>query len=296
LLSHAIYRQKRDRHFVNRFLHRQNLIWTTTNFIDYGAQRRRGLGHVVEKTTTRRVISMMRNIKMLGLAVLAISAMGIVGASAAQAGVGELHVETGPNADITGEQTEQHVFLLTEFGVETRCTQALFEGTISGAVAGQTTATEATLTPQYTGCTSFFGSSATVNMNGCKYTITGGKSELTAEVDITGCTSGKGIEIVTSLCTVKVPVQTGLSHIVFANVAGPPKDVNAQVTVQGITYEFSAGSFCPGAKGVLHHDGDYTGKATFKGFVDQGKTTLTTHNGHQFNKLVCGAQVGLFAT
>jgi hypothetical protein len=248
------------------------------------------------KKATRRVISMVRNIKILGLAILVIAATGIVAASVAQAGIGELHIETGPNADITGEQTEQLVSKYTASGIETKCTQTLFEGTAPGAVAGQTTVTELTLTPQITGCTSFFGSSSTVNMNGCKYTVTGGVSELTASIDITGCTAGKAIEIVSSLCTIKTPAQTGLAHIVFANAAGPPKDVNAQFTIQGLTYEFSAGSFCPEAKGVIHHDGDYTGKVTFKGFVDQGATVLTTHNGHQFSKLVCGSQVGLFAT
>src|SRR5262249_9148925 len=135
---------------------------------------------------------------------------------------------------------------------------------------------------------------ATVKLNGCKYTLTG-QAELTAEVDLTGCTTGKRVEISVTGCTATIPEQTGLSHIVFTNLATTPKTVEGNITVQGIAYEFD-GTLCPEAQGVLHHDGDYTGKAVVKAYEDQGATEQVTTNGHQYSKLLPGSQVGMFAT
>jgi hypothetical protein len=94
-------------------------------------------------------------------------------------------------------------------------------------------------------------------------------------------------------CTITVPEQTGLSHIVLANKAGPPQDVEAQLTIQGIKYELHGG-LCPGTTTVSTSDGDLTGKVTLKGFVDEG-SELATHNSHQYSKLKDGAQVSVFA-
>ncbi len=239
---------------------------------------------------------MIRNIKALGLAFIAVAAMSMVAASAAQAA--QLHAATSPSATITGGQTVQHNFKLTTSGAETKCTNAQFEGTVEGGSGGTTTAEEITVTPTYSGCQTV-GLASQVIMNGCKYTITGAQPQtLTALVDVTGCTSGKSIEIKLTGCTVTVPAQTGLSHLNFVQSG---TEVEVDVTAQGITYEFH-GIACPkpthgGAVEVtkLTHDGDYTGKALFKASEDPGFEQKTEHS-HQFSKHKVGTQVTLTAT
>jgi hypothetical protein len=253
---------------------------------------------------------MIRNIKALGLAFVAVAAMSAFAVSAAQGS--ELHAQTAKGANITGEQEAggQHNFKITGPGAETKCTVATFEGTAKDVVQpepadGQTTSQELTVTGTYTGCKTF-GLASAVDMNGCKYTITnklnGVTTALKATVDITGCTPGKQVEVTASGCTIKVPEQHNLSDLGFVNLAGPPKTVTVNVTVQGITYQL-AGALCPGVTGVTTHDGDYTGAAVFKAFVDLGTQKAihtnvfnNVHNQHEYDKLICGAQVDLFAT
>jgi hypothetical protein len=231
-------------------------------------------------------------IKRLSLAFVVIGAMSLAAASAALAA--EFHAEGGPNVSVTGEQTEAFKLQLTGSGATVNCTQVLFEGTIQGGTSQQTTAQELTLTPTHTGCKAF-GLSATVEMNGCKFTVTAaGQAANTTVFDIAGCTVGKSIQAKTLACTITVPEQTGLSHAVGATNAGPPKDIEVNNTLQGITYQLS-GAGCSGTTGVTTHDADLIGKATFRAFQDLG-SEVATHNGHQYNKLKCGAQLGLFAT
>jgi hypothetical protein len=241
---------------------------------------------------------MTTTLKALGLALFAIAAMSMIAASAAQAGLGELHVTTPEKAVVTGEQVAggQHVFQFGAFG-SFICTQVKLEGTLEQKEKQQVTATEAQVTATYTGCQSL-GAAATVKMNGCKYTLTGGVNEKTVQVDITGCTEGKKhILIETNLgCTITIPEQNNLSHITFTNEGeiGPKEDVLDHITIQGMTYEFT-GVFCPAPVNVLHHDANYTGTTTIKAFKDLG-SALKTHNGHEYKQVIEGEQVGLFAT
>jgi hypothetical protein len=254
---------------------------------------------------------MIRNIKALGLAFVAVAAMSAFAVSAAQGS--ELHAQTAKGANITGEQEpgQQLIFKYTGPSAETKCTQVTFEGTAKDVVQpepadGQTTSQELTLTPTITGCKTF-GLASVLDMNGCKYTITnktaaGVTTALKATVDITGCTAGKQIEVTASGCTIRVPEQHNLNDLGFVNLATVPKTVTMNITIQGITYQLT-GALCPGTTGVLTHDGDITGSVTLKAFVDNGtlKAIHTNqfngvHNQHEYDKLICGAQVDLFAT
>jgi len=241
---------------------------------------------------------MTSKLKALGLALLAITAMSTVAASAAQAGLGELHVTTPEKAIITGEQVAggQHVFSIPVHG-SIVCTQAKFEGTVQQPGAQQVTKTELQVTATYTGCNAF-GVTATVKMNGCKYTLTGGVNEKTAQVDITGCTeTKKHILIDTGVgCTITIPEQHNLSHITFTNEGptGSTEDVLDHLTIQGVAYEYT-GVFCPTAINIIHNDASYSGTTTIKAFKDEG-SALKEHNGHKYLQFICGQQVGLFAT
>lgn len=230
---------------------------------------------------------MIRNLKTLGLAFVAVLAIGGTAASAAQAAPGEWHSEVAAgktSAIFTGQNLGVHEMSFK--GLKLQCQIATFEGTAPKAT------TDATLTAFYTGCM-LAPFAAQVKMNGCKYTLTG-TANFTANVDITGCTTGKSIEIIDPVCTITIPEQKNLQHVVFTNKAGPPKDIDASMTLSGITYEGDKGG-C--GESVGHHaDGTLTGTTTIRAYEDDGLNQLTQHNGHQYQSLKEGAQVGLFST
>jgi hypothetical protein len=240
---------------------------------------------------------MIRTIRILGIVAMALAATSALAVSAQAS---ELHATVGPNASLTGQQVPNTpiTFRYTGSGVETRCAQAHFEGTIQGQNPAQTTAQEFTLTPTFTGC-QVLGLASTVDMNGCKFTFTnkqttGLTAPLTSYVDIAGCTVGQRIEHTLPGCTITIPEQNHLSHVAFQNTGGAPHDVDLNFTIQGMTYEFH-GPACPGANTVLTNDGDITGKVTLQAYFDNG-SFVAFHNGHQYNKLLLGPPVGLFAT
>lgn len=244
---------------------------------------------------------MIRSIRALGLAFLAIAAMGAFAAASAQAQ--EVHITTQSSAVITGSQVagSNHVFQVNVFSTVT-CTTGTFEGTVK---VGETTKEEQasengtqittkhiTITPTYSGCQAF-GEPATIRMNGCKYTIRG-QAALTSTAQVVGCTSGKKIEIeVPSFgCKTQVGEQAELGgHDIFANNAekAPEKHhVQDNATVTGIV---STGEgLCPGS-----NNGQYKGKTTIKAFVDSGTTQVTNHS-HQYTQHNCGAEVGILGT
>jgi hypothetical protein len=181
-----------------------------------------------------------------------------------------------------------------------KCTVANLEGTIQRGPEIKELA-EGTLTGTYSGCQTG-GRAVTVDMNGCKYTITG-ESEgirpaLTAWVDITGCTTGKDIEITIPelSCTIRIPEQNTLSHVVFADVGGSsPRHVRVQATVSNITWQ-QQGSSCPRGDKAQGQDAEFTGSTTLKAFEDLGSGVQETENGHQFTTLNEGPQIALEVT
>jgi hypothetical protein len=241
------------------------------------------------KSLRKERYSMTRNLKTLCLALVAMLAMSAGAVSAAQAAPGELHSEVAAgktSAILTGDNVGLGAHEMTIKGFVLKCQSASFEGTV------QKTTTDATVTPQYTGCL-WGGLAAQFKMNGCKYTLTG-VADFTANIDIVGCTAGKSIEIVDVLCTVTVPEQKEIGHVVFTNTAGPPKDIHASVTLTGITY-IGDGEKC-GAPEGHHADGTLTGTTTIRAYEDLGLNALTEHNGHKYQPFKEGAQVGLFTT
>jgi hypothetical protein len=243
---------------------------------------------------------MIRTLKGMGLALVAIASLSMVAASAAQAVPGEFHIDTGPSANVTGQGVGPQTLTFTASGAQTSCAISTFESTVQGGNQIQTTTTELTLTPTFTGCT-LFGAEAVVDMNGCKFTLTGNQpNPQTALVDITGCTPAPKaqIEITTPGCTVTIPQQHNIPHVTFENTnpggVTEQTDTDANFTLTGIIYE-THGAFCPGAQTIPTNDLDYYGKVTLRGYKDLGSEPAF-HNGHWYNRLICGAQVGLFVT
>lgn len=204
---------------------------------------------------------MIRKLKMLGLSLVALVAMSAIGASAAQAAAGELDIGAAP-ATLTGQQTTALKFKMTASGLTTQCSTEKLHGTTAA-----TSVSEATVTLETSGCT-LGGTAATLDKNGCKYTLTGGVAANTAQVDYVGCATGKHYTITQGSCEITIKEQGPLSHIVFSNPTG--QDVNANFTIQGIHYEGEGGC----GTGVIgtHTDGDLTGEMTINAFHDNSGT------------------------
>ena len=192
---------------------------------------------------------MIRNLKALLVAAMAVLALGAVWASAAPAaftapgGVGTTTLES----DIDGaanSKAAHHVFDVPENGPIT-CNTGEFHSSITGSSANVIN-----VTPTFpNGQCTFLGQPATVNMNGCTFTFqrTPGRS---VTVD---CPAGKEITFEAAGCTVHVPAQGPLAGINYANISA------TQVTVSAVVTEITANA--TGA-GCVHptqfHNATYT--------------------------------------
>ena len=141
---------------------------------------------------------MTRNLKALGLALVAVFAMSVVGASAASAAT-EFHAEKAP-VTLTGSQHAGEDVFTTDAGTVS-CENASYVGSQATA-----TALTSSATPSYSGCHATFGLNTTIDVNECKYIF----HSDTKKVDIS-CPSGKVLAVTAPGCEITVGSQTGLS-------------------------------------------------------------------------------------
>jgi hypothetical protein len=220
---------------------------------------------------------MTRNLKALGLALVAMFTLGIMASSASATDL--LTVPKAPvSLKVTGGTSELKI-TGTPSVLKCHHFKAVVEAT--STATKEATAKEIT----YTGkkedtenheCESSFGN-ITVDMNGCDYDLTGettGKDELKedATVSIT-CPvhEGKRTEITITTkagCTIHIHEQTstegGVTYTNGTGANGKP-DVTVHATVTGITFT-TTGAFC--SLGKLPAEGntaDYTGTVTVEG-------------------------------
>ena len=239
---------------------------------------------------------MTSKIKALGLAVVAIAAMSVFAMPAAQAA--KLDIGATPASIFAHSEVNQvHQATLTSTsGTKfiTTCPTASFEGTTQGQ-----SIEEATVTATYSGntqtpnCTAF-GVASQILMNGCKYTFTGsGQPSGTLLMDIVGCTSGKSIEKKTAICTIDIPEQNGLSHIVGTKLSA--QEVTLSMTISNMTMR-QTGAACPDGNNHLGFGGSLSGNTILKARVDTGCTQVTKHS-HQYCELgQAGAQTTIELT
>jgi hypothetical protein len=172
---------------------------------------------------------MIRNLKVLVAAAMALGALGAVGASGAHAAV-EFHCSVEPCTgtlkpdEVANTKTSHHVFIIEN--------AALSESVsfTCGALDGEVTVNTKTVASaeaknlSYTECLVNGSGKMTVDMNGCKYNFTAAGT-----VTITGCTNAaKQIEITIASCSFDIPEQGPLSTISYHNVGISP---NREVTV-----------------------------------------------------------------
>jgi hypothetical protein len=197
---------------------------------------------------------MIKNLKVFGLAVMAVLALGAVVANAAMAE--KFHSEVAATT-LSGAQTSTHEFV-TNAGTVT-CTTAKF--------AGSTTTKEESslqIKPTYETCKlSGIGIEVTVNSSATNYkflepTLKSGKINI-----ITGSivVSGPG-------CTITVPTQENLGSVSYANEGtGTSRTVKVTAAVTGIHYTGS-GLLCSGIGSQTN--GQYKGPTSVKGLNSGG--------------------------
>lgn len=207
---------------------------------------------------------MIRNLKALGLALVAVLAMGaVVGGASASAATFHSEKET---TILTGANVGNHVFSSGSLAVT--CTGATFAGTSKGTgSAGNFTASTLTLHPTYTGCSdNVFGGTDTVDTTGCNYVFsatTNGTGHLPSDIE---CTEGYKIKVTAPGCTLEFGTQTTTGGVKNTNEgSGTSRDSK---TVATVTATFSKnGSLCFLVSGTT---GVYSGTTTLKGYEDNG--------------------------
>jgi hypothetical protein len=201
---------------------------------------------------------MTRNLKAMGLAVVALLATGAVFASPAAA---RFEAESTP-VTLTVSSNGMQKLELTPGASAIECTTlSLDNSTIS---TSPTTTVE--VFPTYTNCERLLALTTTVSMNGCGYLLHSAAGSTTGTVDVT-CPSGKAIEInvgSTPFCqyTLGPTNNQGLGTVVFSNQgSGTTREVRTEATVTGITATRTINGFgCPDAKNSV-----YRGSATITG-------------------------------
>jgi hypothetical protein len=228
---------------------------------------------------------MTRNLKALGLALVAAFAMSAVAASAAQAEAAHF-TATSPTGAVTfhatNHPTETSEQEFNVDGGETRCSTFTATGTAEATDPEHPeTITESSIALHdvtYKGmyfagseACEAFGLESETAFNGCEYDfhagtiVNPGTSEGT--VDIV-CPSGQQVEIVIAggLCTLDFPAQTGINGITYHTVQteGHPEEITVEAHANNITYRETG--LC--GNGELKHNMEYHGKATVKAFED----------------------------
>jgi hypothetical protein len=171
-------------------------------------------------------------------------------------------------ATISGTQDSQnpHTFLFGK-GESMKCTSATFAGTLTGA------STSLSLTPSYSGCTYFAPGlevRATVNMNGCVYTLYSNSNA----VDI-DCPQGQMVKITFAVCTVEVVPQDGLTAMMgsLAQVGGIYSMSADWSGVAGFAYNKIDGFLCPFPSGTTRYtDGAFRGRHTIAATNEHGQS------------------------
>jgi hypothetical protein len=193
---------------------------------------------------------MIRNLKTLGLTLIAALAMCATIASAASAA--EFHSAAAPTT-ISGSQSTTNSFHVPGAG-SWECTNATFHSS-----QASTTANELTVHPEWSGCKSFGFATMDIITTGCNFTFTQPNASTQSVTHIV-C-SGNPIRITPtvfggSVCTITYGSQSPSGAVDFKNEAGGK--VLLTWTITGISH--SAGCGASSAS-----DGVYTGSVLLSG-------------------------------
>jgi hypothetical protein len=223
---------------------------------------------------------MIRNLKALGLALVAVCAMSAFAASAAQATAGSFSWDSGTtklDANGVGEQ----IFELTAGTV--KCNTVTGSTKVSGTGAESVTSETITYTDagKEDKCRGPFGTEPKIEMNGCQYRFNAGTTvasapngHTTGTVDIVNCTNvDKSITVNAPGCIVHIQEQNGLGPVTYKTAKnGSFEDVTVEAAVTNIKYTHT-GFLCSNGSAT---NGKYTGNATITGTNAGGTATNAT--------------------
>jgi len=231
---------------------------------------------------------MIRNLKALGLALVAIFAMSAVVASAAHATAASFSWDsgttrlTGTAASIADGGTQKTT--ITGGALSISCDTVYANASVAGTSATSiTTDTKITYTnsaeeaagEKHT-CTNNLGGKVTLSTTDCNYRFNAGEtvtaSSSKGTMDIV-CPAGSTGFTVTSagLCTIHTFAQNGLGPVNYSTMTGPPEDITIEFNITNKTYTHTG--LCGNATKA---DGTYTGKITVKGSNASGGQTNVT--------------------
>ncbi len=172
----------------------------------------------------------MRNLKVLGTALVAVLALSAVMASMASADV--FKSSSGAVTTVTGNQEVVAKFVTTAGSAE--CKKATYTGS---ATSGSSSVL---VTPAYSECTCI-GVACTIDTNGCQFRLNITTTTGTADVV---CPGSATITLTNTKCTIHVGSQTGLGTVTYSNKgAGTTKEVGLSFTIEKqIKYSHTEGS------------------------------------------------------
>ena len=235
---------------------------------------------------------MTRNLKALGLALLAICAFGALAAQGASAALEHEFHSAVANTIVTGKNIEGKEKFAVGAAGTVECNKSIFEAQQTGTEVSANTFQSDTLTvtPRYEECT-FGGQPATVSFNHCAYVFDSDTGETEPEKEVktqhanVEVECGKNekeevsrIEIDTSVCTITIGPQV-VKHAVKYEADGSNESAikikstaTKVVTGKVKTTESQTGCllFPTGAIGT------YTGVATSECFKDEGSLLTGT--------------------
>jgi hypothetical protein len=229
---------------------------------------------------------MSRNLKLLGLALVAVAVLGAMLASAAEAKEFKFSSATGKSilTGTTDEGFSEEFFANGTSGVGTKCTAVNYDGTVNG-----NSVTELTIKPtDKTGCTTFSSGDSEIKYNHCAKILKNATSaDEHAAVKIE-CATGSKIETIAAggSCILKFGEQevggtTGNGVHYTNREANGVMHITVETTVMNLTYE-AVGAFCAlgGISQGVHTTGGYLGRVTLKAYEYSGTiatgTALTT--------------------
>jgi hypothetical protein len=214
---------------------------------------------------------MKRNLKALGLAIVAVFAMSAIVAQAAQAKFDT--IKTFPTQEhmflkSSADETEPNqVFTTVTGGFSVTCKRLSLMATVLDG------STEAEGEPSYTECSSPLGA-AEVNSNGCTYKFTSETNANEHAVVHLVCPAGKEIEISTGGCKLFVPGGQTLTGIHYANVQTGTAEREMHLTMSvtsemNISGHSGGGLACElGGVPATFTQATYKGKATVQAVED----------------------------
>jgi len=224
---------------------------------------------------------MNRNLKALGLALLAVFATTAVLASAAQAQLAKVTVSPSP-AWLTAEVIEHpNIGRVETFKLESGQPIWCEDSSTATVKNGDTSIT---VVPTFDKCTAVIGTEdhfVTFTMNDCDFLWHGGETAspgsstfIKGQVDLL-CPTGKEVEVhlyksptteTEELCTYKIAPFVNKGNNEFHNVGtGSTNDVTITHTVTGITITRTGSLLCGAASQNL----TFTGSTTIKAFEDK---------------------------